>query len=225
MKNANLLIGGATGSGKSSLTRALIPLSARVIVLDPMDEYEGDFVALDFDEASEFFLQNRWNEFSLVLRAGQEEQYGLLELAFHTQSVEPHGPLVVVMEEATEHSSTWGISGTVQKYYTKGRHARISTITIVQQDTDINRITKHSAAAVVGFWQNYLSSNWERFFSWEDIQNLKRMEDDDEFLSAAAKSGDYSPEQGRHFLVSPDVISDIYEWWWSRHGYLGKPLP
>lgn len=215
MRNTNLLIAGATGSGKSTLTRELINLSARVIVLDPMDEYEGEMVALDFDEAGRYFIDRRWKPFSLVLRMGQEEQYAMLELAFHTQLVEAHGPLVVVMEEATEHSSTWDMEDTPHKLYVKGRHARISSITVVQQDTDINRITKHSAAAVIAFQQNYLSTTWERFFKWEEVQNLVSLSED---YGKPHKV----PVQGHHFIVRPQQIEDIYEWWWERHGYIAK---
>lgn len=216
MRNSNLLIAGAIGSGKSTLARALKTYSARVITLDSMDEYEGDFVALDYDEAARYFVEHRHGPFDLVCRMGQEEQYALLDLAFYAQRTEPHGPLVCIMEEATEHSTTWTIEGVVQKYYVKGRHARISTITVVQQDTDINRITKHGAACVVGFWQNYLSSSWERYFKWDQIQSLIRLEDDTEY-------GGYLPEpiQGRHFITSPD-LPDLYSWWWERHGYIAK---
>lgn len=215
MRNKNLLVAGATGSGKSTLVKELKRLSARVVTLDSMDEYEDGYIAIDYDDAARYLVDNRWGKFDLILRMGQEEQYAVLELLYYAQRTEPHGPAVVIMEEATEHSDTWNIEGTPHKLYVKGRHARISSITIVQQDTDINRITKHSTAALVAFRQNYLSKTWERYFKWDQVQALTMLDED--------YGKPYTiPEQDHHFLVHPNQITDLYHWWREHHGWIGK---
>lgn len=213
MKNANLLVGGQTGGGKTTLSRALFDnYTARGIALDIMGhEYDGDLYAYDYEEAKNFLVARRKGPFKLVLRTSKPASYAILKLAAYIQEKEPHGPLVVVMEEATEHSTTWDIKGIVHKLYTRGRHWRISTITVVQQDTDINRITKHSSAAIAAFKQNYASDNWLRFFKWDDLQALVPLSEDT-----------YTPEpvQGRHFSVHPAMITDLYTWWHDRHNWV-----
>lgn len=218
MRNKNLLIAGATGSGKSTLTRELVRLSARVIVHDTEDEYQDGFIAYDVDEAARYFLEMRHRDFQLVCRLPSEEMYAVFELAYHTQRVEPWGPLVAVMEEATAHSTPWDMNETVHEMYVKGRHARISNVTIVQLDTDINRITKHSTAAVVSFRQNYLSESWKRFFSWDDIQALHML--DGEYGVGAGKY--LLPVQGRHFLTAHNIPDDLYTWWFDNHAWVAK---
>ena len=127
MKNGHTLIVGRSGSGKTALVRALIRRTARAIVLDRQFEYDVPadeaIYAYNFREAAAAFLQCRWQPFVLIFRPELEGDYlRLLELAEHVQATEPHGPLVLILEEAGAYADTYSIDETVRQLLNRGRH-------------------------------------------------------------------------------------------------------
>lgn len=215
MKNCHTLISGRTGSGKSTLAKALLGLTARAIVLDVKHEYEGEhyITVYDLDEFARELLARRWQPFLISFRASQESDYGrAMDLARHIQQVEPHGPLVLVLEEAALYGSANNIDESVRQLYHSGRHERISMLTILQVDTDFHRIARYGSELIVTLYQHKLSGDLASLFRLPDVMALRSLKDD------------YTewPEQFRHFLVHPEG-TDLYSEWAEAHNYILVP--
>jgi hypothetical protein len=215
MKNLSTLLVGMTGAGKSTIVRVLLNYSARAIICDDQMEYgdvPGAVVAYEVDQAMQLFLSMRWKPFKLVCQFEEPDDYlKIMELAEHTQKVEAHGPLVIVWEEASTHSDTHHIPDIIATLYKKGRHRRISMLTIIQSDTDIHRITRKNSPVIVSLKQTELSGNMRAKFREDEVKALVSLRDE------------WTPEpvQGRHFLVYPEG-TDLYDIWWQYHGYIVK---
>lgn len=214
MRNLNTLIVGRTGSGKTTLVKALILLTARVIVLDRKMEYEfpDAFIAYTLEDAIDFLLVNRWKPFKLIFRPTNPEDYfELMVFAENMQKVEPHGPLVIVMEEASAYSTTNNIDPIVLELYNAGRHRRISLLTVIQRDTSIHPITRTNSEVIVSMSQTKLSGDMQGYFGNDVVEALVSVKQD------------YTdtPIQDHHFAVYPPD-TDLYETWIDHHGYIAK---
>lgn len=216
-RNLHTLIAGRTGSGKTTLARALLRYTCRAIVLDREWEYEidGARVAYSMRDIADALSDPafRWGEFVLVCRPERDGDYlRTLQLAEHMQRAEPHGPLVIVMEEASRYGTTHGIDETVRQLYNAGRHRRISVLTIIQKDTDIHPITRHNSRLIVSMAQTKLSGDMQSYFDPAAVARIVSLETE------------YTPEpkQGRHFLVYPAV--DLYTAWADSHGYVHERI-
>lgn len=215
MRNCHALVLGRTGTGKTTLSKALVRLTARCIVLDRKWDYDGIPGAVEcynFAEAARELLARRWGEFCILYRPEIESDYDrLLQLARHIQRTEPHGPLVVVLEEAAMYGNASGVDETIRQLYNAGRHERISVLTIVQVDTDFHRVSRYNSELIITLYQHKLSGDMQSMFNLDDVKALKSLK----------APGEYTPEpvQGRHFLVYPDNV-DVYDYWLETHGYI-----
>lgn len=217
MQSSHALLIGRSGSGKTTLAKVLLSLSARFIVLDTEHEYEipGAYVAYDLDEAIDIFVAKRRGEFGLVYRPESIEDYwSLLELVSHSQTVEPLGPIVLLTEEASRLSDTHSIPEPFRELYNRGRHKRISLLTVAQLDTDIHRITRRNSRIIVSCAQTSMSTDFQRYFSMPQVQRLRGL--DTEWQSGRQIT---MPVQGVHFLTYPPQI-DLYKAWGETHGYI-----
>ena len=214
MTNGHTLIVGRSGAGKTALVRALIPLTARAIVLDREIEYdgiEGAIYSENFRDAAGAFLDLRARPFVIVFRPDLESDYTrLLQLAEHVQAIEPHGPLVVFMEEATAYSDTWSIDDTFRDLYNLGRKRRISLCSTVQVDTDVHRVTRYNSNLIVTLAQNQLTGPLANKFRASEVQSLVALDSETRRVEL---------QQGRHFLVYPPGV-DLFSTWENLHGYL-----
>lgn len=208
MKNRNVLIVGQIGSGKSTLTRKLIELAPRVVILDPEWEYgsEADVKAgnvfRDYRAAIQHFVQHRKSErFRLIFQFDEQSQaLGLVQLIKHAQKVEELPPLALVLEEASEYSDTYHICPEIADLYRKGRHWRINTVSVIQVDSDINRVVRSQSQIVVSMFQTKLSSDFQRFFTQQEIMKLQTL------------TPGTVPKQDLHFKVIPRGIDLFSEW-------------
>lgn len=223
MQNLHTLVAGRTGSGKTLLAKALILLTARAVVFDRLHEYNlpRAFVAYSLQEAVNHFLTNRAGFLRLVCRFEEPEDYlQLLELVEHTQRVEPLGPIVVLLEEASQYSETHVIDERIRRVYNAGRHLRISLLTVIQVDTDIHRVTRRNSQVIVSCAQNGLSVDMQRYFNWYEVEAITPLS----AQGVAARlprtsAGEPMPVQDFNYLVYPDHI-DLYETWWQAHGFI-----
>lgn len=214
MRTGHTLIVGRTGSGKTAVARALIRRSARAIVLDREHEYDidGADTAYSFAEAADILLERRHGEFVLVFRPDLEGDYiRMLLLASHVQSTEPHGPLVIVIEEASHYSDTYNVEGIVRELYNAGRRRRITMVSVIQVDTDIHRVSRRNSRIIVSMAQNWLTGEMQSKFDLETVQQLRPLELERQWIP--------EPVQNVHFAVYPPAI-DLYAWWAEMHGYL-----
>ncbi len=189
-------------------------MAARVIVLDRKMEYDTrDSVACyDFAEFAHEFLARRFGSFCITFRPSLETDYGrAMELARYVQKTEPHGPLVLVLEEASNYGDQSGVDDNVRQLYNAGRHERISMLSIIQVDTDFHRVARYGSEIVCLFYQHKLSGDMQSMFKLDDVMRLTSLKHD------------YTewPEQGKHFLTYPDDV-DLYETWHESHSYLLK---
>lgn len=187
-------------------------LSARVIVLDRKLEYDppGALYAYSMREFADLFMAHRWEPFALVFRPRMESDYGrAMELARSVQQSEPHGPLVIVLEEASNYGSASGVDETVRQLYNAGRHERISMLAVIQVDTDFHRVARYGSEVIVTFRQHKLSADMQSMFALEQVAALRTLKED--FT--------HEPEQGVHFLTYPSDV-DLYETWIDAHGYI-----
>lgn len=217
MKNGHTLIVGRSGSGKTTLVRALLERTARAIVLDREHEYDlpSAIYAYEFREASAALLRMRWQPFVIVYRPELEGDYiRLLQLVEHIQAVEPHGPAVIYLEEASRYSDAYAVDDTIRDIFNRGRHRRISICTTVQVDTDVHRVMRRNSHLIVTLAQNRLTAELAGQFAAADVQRLVPLDSERRRI--------HEPIQGRHFLVYPPGI-DLYERWESLHGYICEP--
>lgn len=210
MRNCHTLIIGRTGTGKTVLAKALIKLAARVVVLDRKWEYDGSHVCYSFEEFADVLLVVRARDFCIVLRASDENDWDrAMELARYVQQSEPHGPLVIVLEEASNYGTANSVAETVRQLYNAGRHERISMLAVVQVDTDFHRTARHGSELIVTMYSHKLSGDMLTMFEPEMTRRL---------VSLGVEFTHW-PVQGRHFLVYPDT-ADLYARFSDAHNYL-----
>jgi hypothetical protein len=217
VRNGHTLIVGRSGSGKTSLARALIDRTARAIVLDREHEYDvpAAIITYDYAEAAAAICSRRWQPFVVIYRPELEGDYlRLLRLAEHVQAVEPHGPLAIYLEEASCYSHTHDVADVVRGIYNRGRHRRISIVSTVQVDTDVHRVMRRNSAYTVTLAQNQLTTELGSKFRPADVQRLVPLESENRPIA--------EPVQGRHFLVYPAGVS-LYDRWEELHGYICTP--
>lgn len=212
MRNLHTLIVGRTGSGKTTLARALVRMAARVVVLDRKMEYDTreSIACYSFAEFADTFMSLRFGAFCISFRPSLESDYGrAMTLVRAVQRSEPHGPLVLTLEEASNYGNQSGVDENVRQLYNAGRHERISMLSIVQVDTDFHRVARYGSEIVCTFYQHKLSGDMQSMFKLDDVMQLTSLKHD------------YTewPEQGRHFLTYPDDI-DLYEQWADAHNFI-----
>lgn len=185
-------------------------------MFDRKQEYDlpGALYAYTLPEAADAFCARRWQPFRIVFRPRDPADYfALLELLMYTQDVEPHGPLVVIAEEFSAYSETYTIDPLFREAFNAGRHLRLSIVTVIQSDTDVHRVTRTNAEIIVTMAQNRLSVDMAKHFDWNQVARLRSLRD----------GWTAEPEQGLHFLASPDV--DLYDEWCDVQGVLYRPIP
>jgi DNA helicase HerA-like ATPase len=215
--NRHTLIVGQTGSGKSTLVRKLLRVTARAIVMDRQHEYDGvkgAHISTTLADAVKYFTENRHTFFTLIFRPEEEEDYfRLIQLARFAQKEDDRlGPLVIFLEESSAYSNTHAIEGVIRDLYNKGRHERISLCSVIQLDTDVHRVTRSNSRSIVVLRMTYISSALKPLFGEEP-------------LSLVSLSTEYTknPVQGRHFLHYPPH-EDFYTVWRNELGYVWQPI-
>lgn len=215
-RNLHTLIVGPSSSGKTLLARQLIGLAARVVVCDREHEYNGirrAHYAYTLRDACTLFLALRWEFFCLVVQLEDDEEYlKLLELLEYTQRTEPAGPLVIVLEEASHYGNINTIAPIVRDLYNKGRHRRISLLSIVQVDTDLHRVARSNSRIIVAMKSHKLSGDMRNWFEPEDVAGL------------SSPAENFTPQlvQGRHYLVHPPGI-ELVPAWRAAQAWLWRP--
>lgn len=214
MRNLHTLIVGRTGSGKTTLARALIELTARAVIFDRKHEYnvpKGQIVESLPDAVAALF-KAQGGFLRLVFRPRDPDDYmALLQVVmdYQEENAGLFGPIVVVMEEASAYSETHSIHPTIRTAYNQGRHISLSLMTVIQIDTDIHRVTRGNSEVIVSMAQNRMSADMQRYFRWEEIANLQTLRERYVF----------PPKQGTHFITYPPEM-DLYMEWWTTHGYI-----
>ena len=220
MHNINITVNGQIGAGKTTFVRTLVPLAPRVVIFDPLDDYDGGSLKVpvtileSFRDAAGYYVQHRRDPtMRLVFRgpsttsfADQERELEpfryMLRLLAHSQRVDRLPPLALVLEESTFYADRNNPWPEIRAIYLYGRRWRINTISIAQTDVDISTQVRRNSQIVVALRNVKPSTDAARYFGG-DVEKLGRLEK----LTPGTK-----PVAGTHYLTYPPDIDVAGEW-------------
>lgn len=154
-----VLVFGKTGSGKSTFTRAYIQNFPRVIVIDPMEEYEG-IIFYDFYTLNEYHKINQLESFIYVCRFSSDLE---IEYLFKfSQAIENN---LLVLEECSIYVSPQAKSNEFLNIVRFGRHKQISIIGISRRATELHNDLKAMVNKIISFKQTHPI----------DLQNMSKL--------------------------------------------------
>lgn len=199
------LVAGQIGSGKTSYVKWLLSVAPRAVVLDKIEEYEAGTPAYSFAEFAALYGKLRRADFQITIRsASDSDQLRSLGLLYATQRAEELPPVLVVMEEASYYSSNRQIPEVVQEVATKGRHALLSVLYLVQHDTQIHPLIRQNIRWLVAFRQRKPGPDIRGAFTREELTRIRDLADYSPPLGA--------PVYGEHYLTDPpefDVRAEL----------------
>lgn len=214
MRNLNLAIIGQIGAGKTQMVKRLLGRASRVVVLDPLCDYEEGTVIESFEEAARFWVQHRRDKkFTLIFRGRAGVSFSddanaltpfryLLRLIAHSQRVDKLPPLALILEESTfyaERNNPWN---EVKAIYLYGRRWKINTISVAQSDVDISTQVRRNSQAIIALRNVKPSADFARYFG----DDLNRMAELEKVLPTS------KPQNGKHYLTYPPGMDVLREW-------------
>lgn len=186
------------------MAKYLLKLVDRAVVLDPTWDYDNGDIIYDVREALDYLVDVRRGPFCLIFRGETIQEYEtVMRMVRHMQQAEhmQNGPLALFFEESREYSDRWRITPELEKIYTRGRHWRINSVSVIQMDTAINPIIRASSQLIVTTLQFKLSTDYKSWFDPDAVRRLKPF-----------TPLDGEPEQGKHFLLVPEYLNLYDEW-------------
>lgn len=205
-ENFNVLLIGMIGTGKTQMGLRFLARSPRALVLDRQSEYEGGAIFTDFRSATSFFLEHRRDNWQIVYQdMNPDAHLAWIDLLFECQMNEELPPVALFLDESSYYSTSHNVGAILDKLYTKGRHARISTFTTVQRMTQINPIIRDQSHVWISLRLKSFPSDMKERFSRADLERIPFLED---------ITPDVTPTYGQHYLTD---VGD-YEFFekWSR---------
>lgn len=192
MNNLNIMVMGQTGAGKTSFAKWLLSFTPRAFLFDPLDDYEDGAIFYDFKEASDFWLSNLEADYHLIYRGERETYPAWLDMLYETQRRMDLPPLAIFMEESSFYSSSHVIPPELDAIYTKGRRQKISVVTVVQRDTQINPVIRAQSPLWVTMRQRKFSTDTKQLFTGEELDRIPNLE------TFTPVSG--NPIEGTHYI-------------------------
>lgn len=181
MNNTNIMLLGQTGAGKSNMSRYLLRQTPRAFVLDRKGEYDDGAVFTDFSECLAFFKEAMEKDSWHIIYFPRDSEdvttefVAWLDILWTAQNEYDLPPLGLFIEEASFLSSTHNVDRAVEKIYTLGREPKISTVTISQRDTQINKLLRTQTHMWVSMRQRNPSSDVKEVFTSEDLEMLPKL--------------------------------------------------
>lgn len=143
------LIFGKTGQGKSYLANQLIKNEKRVIIIDPLFEYENGFIFDDFESLVEYYQEHKPETFRFICRFKTD-----LEIEYLFKFCEVAKNLVLVLEEAEIYISPQARSSNFLRLVRYGRHYAISIIGIARRTAELSSDLKAQVNTIYSFCQS-----------------------------------------------------------------------
>lgn len=147
-ENSKTIIFGMTGSGKTTLTRILSEQKKRLIVIDPMQDYDDDCLFIDpFDnivDLANYLKEHMDNQFRVSM-CEDDKAEAVLSLAWIIQDV------CVVIEEVDLICSPTSISKNFANVIKRGRKYGIELICNSRRPAEVNRLLTSQASDIYCF--------------------------------------------------------------------------
>jgi len=213
-RNFSILSTGMIGSGKSQLAHRFLKLSPRAIVFDPQSEYTIPAFR-SFDEGAQFLVDYRDKDFQFAIQPpdslnsleGFERYYmSWIDLIYHAQIEDPdRPPIALILDEASYYIGTsHNVPSEVQRLFTKGRHAKISIITIVQRFTQAAPILRDQSHAWIILRSKSLPSELKDRLAKEEIETIP---------SLRPLTPRIRPKFGVHYVTDLGESVDVFDLW------------
>lgn len=142
------LIFGKTGQGKSYLAQQLIKEEKRVVIIDPLFEYENGFIFYNFSDLIDYYSEHEPETFKFICRFKTD-----LEIDYLFRFCEVAKNLTLVLEEAEIYISPQARSSNFLRLVRYGRHQAISIIGIARRTAELSSDLKAQVNTIYSFCQ------------------------------------------------------------------------
>lgn len=143
------LIFGKTGQGKSYLAQQLIKEEKRILIIDPLFEYENGLIFYTFDDLINYYEKNKPETFKFICRFASD-----LEIDFLFKFCVIVKRLILVLEEAEIYISPQARSSNFLNLVRYGRHHAISIIGIARRTSELSTDFKSQVNTIYSFNQS-----------------------------------------------------------------------
>jgi len=149
-QTANYIIGvlGKKGSGKSYLVKQMLRHIDRYIVIDPMGEYDGCFIAESYEELYEYLGGFHSGKFGIACRFENDDE---LELLWDLSN--EINDYTLIVEEADMFAHSNDVHPALLNRLKHGRHKGRSTIWISRSPFEIHRYLTRQTDLMICFLQ------------------------------------------------------------------------
>lgn len=176
MNNKNrdvYLIFGKTGAGKSTLSKEIIKQYSRVLIIDPMEEYDG-IIFYDFDTLLFYHRKNLLQNFVYVCRFEND-----LDIEFAFKFCKTVGNILLVLEECSIYVSPQAKSSLFLDLVRFGRHNSISLLGISRRTTELHNDLKSNVDKIYSFKQTLpIDIKNMASLGFEGLENLISLSDE-----------------------------------------------
>lgn len=150
MQNLIITILGKKGSGKSFLTKKLLPRFPKpVFVLDSQDEYKNGVIFQSYIDLRDYLVKRKINRSGIyVLRPESDDDVS----SFFTL-VYRLGSCSVIIEEASLYCNPYRIDDGFKKIMNYGRHRQINLIAIARRGSELHRDITAQSDFIISFRQ------------------------------------------------------------------------
>jgi hypothetical protein len=173
LPNVNMTILGKRGFGKSTMAKFILQKvhNKIVIILDPMNEYAGDFYFFNYDEFQDHFLKYGLKPKKYVCKFSETLDFSIL---FETAS-KIHD-LYIVIEEADIFSKPNWVDEDFFKIIRYGRHFRQNYLAICRRTAEMNNNIISQSHYCLSFRQSIPADvdKLKKFGFSENIQDLPK---------------------------------------------------
>ena len=202
LNNANYLILGQTGAGKTSLAKFFLAHTPRAFVFDPRDDYDSAEPRYTFESALAFYAEHHASDFHLIYRGPESSYVAWLDILFKTQRNYSDPPLAIFLEESSLYSSSYKIDDYLERVYTQGRRQRINIITVTQRDTQIHPIIRANSHVWISLRQRKFSTDVKELFTADELERIAQLTTYTPVTGPPIEGTHYLPDQPGYPLLA-----------------------